>query len=522
MTERVSVLEMKSLKFFLNFASPLPFQRFMKTKCHSRESFAEMFVAYLQEKGLLCHGPNDIRVGPNRQLFCQSPDCNRLILDVNKQLTEVELPSCASYLAKHYAQWTGDLHVPCRITIKDIPGIKPDYVEISYFNLLNTIELLGAVNQEFIACKNHHFNVKETLKAKILENFIDYYMNMVDTLEHEQGDIEKILKAILKQMKDSFNTQDYNIFEYYFKVICPYVKTIDSSFREETLEVHSPAEFFLHLSQNASEIRKQRSPYCLPFDITYIMIYCFACHRNLDVVANFVFDLIARLCTQYFDPPTFYHQACKNTLHSLIGHDSNTPLYYLTKEIQKGQASDLFSLDFYGKFAHLQQLLFAEFARTVSTPSDTITKFAFAQSFPFILFPNSLNYYGFMCMMGYATSKLNLKNNARFEKGTCAHAKEIFHFIESYAKRIETFANGTYIKVSDIRQILLLDDHQLKFDIMRTLQQSGQDLRQLPEDAKLFVTHRVEFWTLDYFNLFVSTDEDILKHLAKFMDLLIH
>lgn len=481
-----------------------------------------MFITYLKENGFLCHDPNEIQIGQDRQLFCKI--CNRLILDVNKHLTVDTLPMLSSFLAKHYANWTGDLHVPCRIVIKDIPGIKSGYVEISYFHLLNAIELLGTVNQDFILCKNFNFDTKSTLKAKILENFIKYYMNMVDTIQHDSEDIETILKGLLKQMKDIFDTNDVSIFDYYFKVICPYVKTFDNTLREETINVDCPGEFFLHLSKNATDIRKHFSKYCLPFDIIYIMIYCFICHKNLDMVVNFVFDLIARLCNKYFDEPTFYQEACKRLLPTVVKYDKKNKIYYAIKDIQNGQASEVFSFDFYNKFAQLQQLLFAEFSKAVSTPSEVITKFAFSQSFPFFLFPNSANYYGFMCMMSYATSKLNTKKYVHFEKETCANARELFKFVESYAKRVENFANGLFLKVSEIKSILNSpkENEQFKADIQNVLANGGKDLHSMNNDEIVSIYPKVEFWTLDHFNLFVSKDEDIIKQLTKFMHLLLY
>lgn len=478
-----------------------------------------MFVTYLKDNGFLCHDKNEIHINENRQLFCKV--CNRLILDVNKHLTIDTLPIFSSFLAKHYANWTGDVHVPCRIVIKDIPGIEPRYVEISYFNLINTIELLGTLNQDFIQCKNHHFDVKVTLKSKILENFIDYYMNMINTIEYDKEDIEKILKAILRQMKESFNTNDYNIFEYYLNIICPYVKTFDSTVREEIVNVDCPGEFFVHLSQNATIIRKHFGKYCLPFDVIYIMIYCFACHKDLDIVANFVFDLIARLCNKYFDEPTKYQEKCKTLVNTHIHFSKKSELYHITKALQEGKAAEIFSIDFYDKFAKLQQLIFAEFCKVVSTPSDVITKFAFSQSFPFILFPNSANYYSFMCMMGYATSKLNLKHVAHFEKGASSSARQIMHFVEDYVHKVENFGKGTFMKISQIKEVLSSPEEcPLKKDLMEYIQKNKVIIEDLDNNEIICLHPAVEFWTLDVFKLFLSNYEDFTKHLLNFLNLL--
>lgn len=454
-----------------------------------------MFVTYLEENGFLCHDKNEIDIGENRQLFCKI--CKRLILDVNKHLTIETLPMLSSFLAKHYAKWTGDLHVPCRIVINEIPGIKPSYVQITYFNLLNAIQLLGTANQEFILCKNHQFDATSTLKAKILENFINNYMTMVNNIRIENDkNVEEILKFALRQMKENFNASNYDIFKYYLDVICPYLKTLDSTVREEVINTECPGEFFLHLSKNATDIRSHFGKYCLPFDMLYVMIYCFACHENLNVVINFVLDLIARICTKYFDEPVKYHDMCKKILDSQISHSKNTHLFYLIKNIKEGKVVELFNEKFYNNFAELQQLISTHFNKAVSTPSEMITKFAFSQSFPFVLFPESSNYYGFVCMIGYGTSKINFKKGT-FEPKTCENAKAIMYFIENYIKKMRNFANGK-MKVSQIQNS--------------------------PDDEQIIETgdSTVEFWTLDVFQLFLSVYQEMEKDLKMFLQLLLH
>lgn len=486
-----------------------------------------MFLTYLKENGFLCHGQEKEFVIEDRKIFCKI--CKRLILDVDKHLSIDTQPMLSCYLAKLYAHWTGDLQVPCRIVIQNIPGIQPCFVPISYLNLIYAIELLGTVNQDFILCKNHQFDMKSTLKAKIMENFIDNYMKMIDEIQCEKEEIEKILKTFLRQLKECLSTTDYNIFDYYFKVICPYVKTFDDTIKEESLTVSSPGEFFEHLSKNATEIRNHFATYCLPFDIMYIMIYCFACHKNLDVVANFVFDLIARICNNYFDTVTHYQQICKNVLHAHINPVKNNTLYFLVKQIREGKAADLLSMAFYNNFAALQQLVFTEFCKSVTTPSETIKKFAFAQSFPFILFPEASNYYGFVGMMGFATSRLSIKH-AQFEKGALASARKIMHFIENYYRKIRNFGNGRPTAVSKIKELLRSgeacneEDRELQqhisIEYLQT-QLNGENIFDLPDSHTLLVSHPVEFWTLEMFQVFIGTDDNLLKNLTNFLELLV-
>lgn len=484
-----------------------------------------MFLTYLQENGFLCHANEKEFVIKDRQIMCKI--CKRLILDVDKHLTADTLPMLSCYLAKLYANWTGDLQVPCRIVIRNIPGIQPCFVQISYLNLMHAIQLLGTANQDFILCKNHQFDMKSTLKAKIMENFISNYTKMIEAIQCKEGEIENILKTFLRQLKEYLSTNEYNLFEYYLKVIVPFIKTFDGTTREETLNVNSPGEFFEHLSGNATEIRKHFAKYCLPFDIMYIMIYCFACHKNLDVVANFVFDLIARICNGYFDEQTHYQRICENVLHANVNYEKNTPLYYVIKQIADGEAMDSLSIEFYNNFAILQQLVFTEFCKSVTTPTEAIKKFAFAQSFPFILFPSASNYYGFISMISFATSRLSIKH-AQFEKGALANARKIMHFIESYYRKIRNFGNGRPTTVSKIKELLAnkasneedrdLQQH-LSVEYLET-QLKGENLFDLPDSHVLLISHPVEFWTLDMFQIFIGAEADLLKNLRIFLELL--
>lgn len=486
-----------------------------------------MFLTYLQNNGFLCHDKEIVI--KDRKITCKV--CRQLILNVDKHLTVDTLPMLSCYLAKLYAYWTGDLQVLCRVVIKDIPGIQPCFVEISYLNLIYGIELLGSVNQNFISCKNHKFNINNTLKAKIMENFIDNYMKMIEEIQYENEEIEKILKTFLRQLKECLSTSNHNIFEYYFKVICPYVKTFDNTLREETLNASSPGEFFEHLSKNATDIRKHFAKFCLPFDIMYIMIYCFVCHKNLDAVANFVFDLIARICNGYFDEVTHYQTICKNVLHTHVTHDNNNTLYFLIKNILEGQTPDLLSISFYNNFATLQQLIFSQFSKCVTTPTETIKKFAFTQSFPFILFPEASSYYSFICVMGFASSRLS-KKHAQFEKGTSANARKIMQFVEKYYKKIRNFGNGQPTSVSKIKKLLKgeiynKEDKELQQYINESMeylktQLNGQNIFDLHDSQILYLSPPVEFWTLEIFQIFIGADEHLFKNFSNLIELLVY
>lgn len=431
-----------------------------------------MFISYLKFKKLLCHG-DQIVLHTDRNIYCET--CQALVLNVTKHLTQDLdfLLSCE--VAQYYANWSGDVNVPCKVKIINIPGIMPTEIIVPYSNLMHVIELLGVANQEFIVRKNKSFDKKITLKKKILENFIKQYVNMIQDLKYEDQDIQTIITAVLDQMKNMY--EDKNVFEYYLNVLCPYVKTCcDFKPVEKENTDTTPGLFFQTLSQDATEIRSYFGRYCIPFDVIYLMIYCYLCHTNLDLIANFTFDLIARVCRDYFNQNHKYLESTDKILHKLISYKQNTPLHFLIQCVRKGEVVDHISQEFLEKYGELQQLVLNEFVKNVSTPTDTIQKYAFSQTFPFILFPNGPNYYGFMCMMGYLMKKIHMKS-ATFEKGTFANAKKILKFVEGYAQKIAIFqTEGTPVIYwnLDMLKLFIGSDNNLieKFkDIVELLHQ---------------------------------------------------
>lgn len=394
-----------------------------------------MFISYLKFKNLLCHD-DQIVIGKNRIIQCAI--CGKTILDVNQYLIEENNYLLSCQVAHYYAQWSGDIHVPCKIILAGIPGILPnESLIITYADLMNVIEILSVLNQEFIQVENRGFIKNPGLTNKILDGFIKKYITMVSDLNYEDKDISEIIKTVLNHMKDSF--EDSNIFDHYVNVLCPYVKSCYEGHYEpirKTYNQVSPGELFKQLSDDATEIRTHFGKYSLPFDIIYIMIYCYLSHSNLNIVANFAIDLIARICRGYFNDKNKYHIITANIIDKSITYKQNTKLYYLIQCIRQGESRQHISTEFLEKYKELQQLIVNEFNRTISTPSEAIQKYAFSQSFPFVLFPNGSNYYGFMCTLGYLMQYF--KTNFS-EKGIFSNAKKIYKFIEMYSNKFNDF-----------------------------------------------------------------------------------
>lgn len=399
------------------------------------------FTSYLKYKNLLCHDENVI-VRDNRDVFCGT--CDGFVMNVGMHLTQDLDFLISCQVAQYYANWTGDVEVPCKIKIVNIPGIMPAEVIVPYSSLLNAIELLKTANSEFIHRNNPLFDKKPTLKNKILEKFISNFVDSIQHLTYQDEDVQTIITSILEQMKNLY--EDQNIFKYYLNVLCPYVKSCcPSSILVRQCTVRSPGEYLLMLSQDATDIRNQFGKLAIPFDVIYIMIYCYLCHSNVDLIANFTFDLIARVCRGYFNDVNKYGEATNRILNKCISYKQNTHLHFLIQCIRKGQTVEHISQDFLEKYSELQQLVWNEFTKTVSTPNDQIQKFAFSQSFPFIIFPSGPNYYGFMVMLGYLMKKICVKTGS-FEKGTLSNSRKIFKFVEMYTTKIGDFEmQGTQV-----------------------------------------------------------------------------
>lgn len=416
------------------------------------------FISYLKYKNLLCHGKKVVL--EERIIYCQ--ECNNEIINMTDHLTkELDfLTSCQ--VAKYYVDWSGDDDIPCKIKIIHIPGIMPADLIVPYSHLLNATELLGMANQEFIIQKNDHFNKKESLKKKILEEFAQNYRH--PNLKFEQQDVQTIIMSLLEQMQLLFEGVD--VFEFYFNVLCPYVKSCQNTKSEVVVkenDISSPGEFFLTVTQDANEIRAHFGKYCVAFDVVYVLIYLYLCKSNEEILVNFAMDLIARICRGYFNESNKYIKTTDKIIKKLVNYKQNTQLYFLIKCIRKGEVVEHISLEFMQKYGELQQLILNEFTKQVSAPTGYIQKYAYSNCFPFVLFPNTPNYIGFICMLGYVMNKLT-PNSGTFEKGILSNAKFILKFVEDTARKIAEFeTEGTKVLYwnSDVLQLYLSYDESV-------------------------------------------------------------
>lgn len=393
------------------------------------------FTSYLKFKNLLCHDEN-VHVDEKRDIYCST--CQNHILNISKHLT-LELDSLLScQIAQYYANWSGDIHVPCKIKITNIPGIMPSEIIVTYSILLNVIKLLEFVNQEFIHQKNKHFETTMSLQNKILDSFLKY-VKLTDSLSFEECDenTQEALKMALSQLSGIF--KEKNIFDCYLNELCPYVKSC-VQFTPEVKEniTTSPGEYFLILSNDATKIRNFFSRFSINFDTVFIMIYNYLCQSNTDLLINFTFDFISRVCKGYFDENNVYMDFTNKILNSCVSYKQNTHLYYLIQHIRKGEVVEHLSQDLLKNYSELRQLIWNEFEKCISAPNNTILQYAFLQSFPFVLFPNGPNYYAFTLTLLYLTQKLNFKTLS-FEKGSIASAQKIFNFIEKNMNKISNF-----------------------------------------------------------------------------------
>lgn len=398
------------------------------------------FTSYLKFKNLLCHDENIHVEGEQRDIYCLT--CKGYVLNLNKHLTQ-ELDSLLScQIAQYYANWSGDIHVPCKIKIVNIPGIMPSEIIVPYSILINVIKLLEVVNQEFIFQKNKNFEISMTLQNKILKNFINQYSNISSKLQIDESDSEsdgtqKLLDYAIQQISSKFN--DKQLFEYYINELCPYVKSC-LEFSPEVKEsvITSPGEYFLILSNDATRIRSCFSKFSIYFDLIYLMIYSYLCQEEHDLLVNFTFDFISRLCKGYFDDTNVYIEYAKKIINNCVSYKQNTHLHYLIQHIRKGEIVEHLSQEFLENYSELQQVVWNEFVKVISAPNDQFQKYAFSQSYPFALFPNGANYYAFIITLAYLSSKIVFKT-ASFEKGTILTAKKIFHFIEENMNNISNF-----------------------------------------------------------------------------------
>lgn len=399
-------------------------------------------------EGILCHDKSKYALQAGGILNCG--ECGRALPVYDLLLRENAFVSSA--LAQEYQTWWGDPDAPCIAPIVDMPGIVPKNVATTLNRLKTATRLLRIVNGPFSGSE-----VEET--ENIVGDFMKEYLDLIASLS-DGSSIAKTVQAVLVQM-NSFG----DMFKHYFSHVVPYVKACEGDAPPLPVvpeDPISPAKTFHDETRRASFLRGKYGRYCIQFDVVYVMIYSYLCARDTDVVANFVFDLAARVCCGHFRvPDSPVQRQIRSIVNANVTYRRNTELYHVIRNIEKGEAEGCLSVETLNKYKKLYDLVADRFYQRAGGETDA-TRFAFAQNFPYLLFGgNDSDYYGFIVALGHIFT-----NQKTLPKGELAQARAIHRFVKGFVEKMANFTREECFWTNDTFKVFLVSEAGLEEQFM--------------------------------------------------------
>lgn len=384
----------------------------------------------------LCHAREHIV--PNRSVegFLSCTECGQTMNAYEYILNPPgDDPFLSIRLAHEYAEWIGGetRHVPCTFPLVGIPGILSKRVATHLDVLEKATGLLRELNAPFLVDHRPEYS------KNIVSDFLREYVSVVQNLPTDTTE-----SMAVKTLLANLNTvQELDLFEMYFEIAVPYVqKHATLPEKPKADEDEDVGLAFYRASQTATAIRTTFSKYCLLFDVAYVMVYCYVCGgTDPDAVANFTLDLVAKICNRYFIESPVYGPRVRDWLAKNIAYNKNTDSYYVAREIQRGNTLDGLSVDFLTRFEKLERLVTNHFRDD---------KFAVSQTFPYVLFPDDDDYYGFKVSLCYLVPQFHTK-------GSVGKAKRVYRFVKRFLSSLRHF-EARYWTMEEFKLFLTSDE----------------------------------------------------------------
>lgn len=422
------------------------------------------FLNLIQDK--ICH-LEAINLLPGPILYCNI--CRKdLIGNIYEYINRPDHENFfkSSTLAQAYAAWTGDVQVPMSFPITDIEGIH-DTVNVgqALSRVRKSVRLLRAINAPFTD--------KPIERPNLDDNFLTEFLNIIYEHPNAESSHERMaLDALIKSMHNIL-TMNSNPFETYFGVLVPYVQKCDPIFlplKTEEEDANLAKELYVQLIRSFL-IRKTFSKYAIPFDVIHVMVCCYACSNNMELVGNWALDFLARVCrgeffwTQYPDSP--FITRLKQLITSEYSYRKKNDYYKaVIKPIRMGESIDCYS-QMWQPLHEMQAYLYKRFAN--SNVSQEIMDIAFTQCFPAILFGDHADQLGFT--MGYNHLILTMnRRNGQLPKGAFKQAKRVHGVVKRFVERVLQFeGNNRIIWTLDTVKLFFASDPHFEDEMMEVI-----------------------------------------------------
>lgn len=385
----------------------------------------------------------------------------------------------SSQLAQAYAAATGDEHVPMSFPLSHVEGLY-DTVVVGQplFRVRQSIRFLRALNAPFTTpC---HEDPSATI-VRDADTFLADFLHMVSahrTTAEGSTDERIALNALMKSMHDLVSAKDaVNPFETYFRVLVPYVKQcLGEGWTPFVAEPEHPnlARELRDQLIRSHLIRQLFGRYCLPLDVIHVMVSCYACSSQLEVVGNWAIDFLVRICRGDFSWQRYSHcgfvQAMHRLVHAEFHHKRNAHYYWkVVKPLMRGEAIEQYS-ELWVPLHEVQALLKRKFV-IPGTPQDVLDV-AFSHCFPAVLFQDAADQLGFTMGFNHLVMSAH-RRSGQLPKGAHKKARLIHDVVRRFVTRVREFdasgSEGRPIWNLDMLKLFFASDPHFQEEIMKAI-----------------------------------------------------
>lgn len=399
----------------------------------------------------LCCPPKHMILGPGLSLCCNT--CQKILIPNLYEF--VNDPSSDDFfysglLAQALSEWIECDNVPMSFPLSHVEGILDTVVRGQPLHRVRkSIRLLRAINGPFT-------KDQATTRSDLdeMNTFLTDFLNIISENPTSESEDERIaLDALMKNMHDLVASRNgVNPFGSYFDVLVPYVKTCGYWEDLETGgEDPNPASELHAQLVRSGLIRGRLSRYAVPFDVIHVMVCCYACSSDMDVVGNWAIDFMARVCRGQFDWKLYVDSPfvirMMKLIHSQFTCRRNTQFYFrVVRPIQRGESIDHYST-LWEPYHEMRAILKSRYS-VPGVPSSDILDMAFAHLFPAVLFPDYSDQLGFTLGFNHLLMSFD-REKGTMARGAFKKAKLIHSIVRRFIRCVEDFHDDKLPRKAD-------------------------------------------------------------------------
>lgn len=383
----------------------------------------------------MCHA-DSMTLGPGPSLHCNV--CGKH-WNVNEYMNRPNADFFhSSQLAQAYAQWTGDQTVLMSFPLSHIDGIIDTIVVgQSLDRVQKSISLLRALNAPFTT----EPHVQRTSE---MDTFLADFLNILYENPKVESTSEWVaLQHLIRSMHGIVTVKDaIKPFDMYFTNLVPYVQRCLPEWHPIRAEPpHPNLARELHTQLILSfHIRSQFGRYAIPFDVIHVIVCCYACSCNVDVVGNFAIDFLVRICRGHFFwkrfPDCDFVHTMQHLVETTINYKTNAHYYKnVIKWFKKGETIDQYSQMWY-PLHEVQAFLKRHYVVPTTTPD--VLDMGFAQTFPSVLFKECPDQLGFTMGNNHLLLSMN-RRTGQLPRGAFKKARRIHDVVRRFVCKILDF-----------------------------------------------------------------------------------